>query len=46
MIKKISLIIITLSLFILIANNAFANVLEQELDESTLKELLQRRELS
>ena len=46
MIKKTSLIILTVSLVILVANNAFAGLLEQKLDELTLKELLQRAELS
>ena len=46
MIKKASLIILTVSLVILVANNAFANILEQGLDESTSKELLQIAELS
>jgi ribosome-associated toxin RatA of RatAB toxin-antitoxin module len=45
MIKKTSAIILTISLFILIANNAFAGLLEQTLDESTLKVLLNRGEL-
>ena len=40
MIKKTSAIILTMSLVILVANNGFANVLEQELDESTLKILV------
>ena len=45
MIKKTSAIILTVSLFMLIANNAFAGLLEQKLDESTLKVLLNRGEL-
>jgi ribosome-associated toxin RatA of RatAB toxin-antitoxin module len=45
MIKKTLAIILTVSLFILIANNAFAGLLEQTLDESTLKLLLNRSEL-
>ena len=44
--KKTSLIILTMNLVILVVNNFFANILEQRLDESTLKELLQRAELS
>jgi len=45
MIKKTLAIILTLSLIILVTNNAFSNLLEQELDESTLKVLLNRGEL-
>ena len=45
MIKKTSAIILTMSLIILVANSAFANILEQELDESTLKILLNKGEL-
>ncbi len=45
MIKKTSAIILTVSLFMLIANNAFAGLLEQNLNESTLKVLLNKGEL-
>ena len=45
MIKKTSAIILTMSLIILVANSTFANILEQELDESTLKILLNKGEL-
>ena len=45
MIKKTSAIILTVSFFMLIGNNTYANLLEQKLDESTLKELLNRGEL-
>jgi len=43
MIKKIT--ILTIILVLLIANNGFSNLLEQELDESTLKVLLNKGEL-
>ncbi|MCK4653268.1 MAG: SRPBCC family protein [Candidatus Cloacimonetes bacterium] len=45
MIKKTSAIILTVSLVILVASSTFANILEQELDESTLKILLTKGEL-
>ncbi len=45
MIKKTSTIILTICLFMLISNNAFADLLEQTLDESTLKALLNKGEL-
>ncbi len=43
--KKMLAIILTVSFFMLIENNTYANLLEQKLDESTLKELLNRGEL-
>ena len=43
MIKKIT--ILTIILVLLTANNGFSNLLEQELDESTLKVLLNKGEL-
>ncbi len=45
MIKKTSTIILSIFLFMLISNNAYANLLEQKLDESTLKALLNKGEL-
>jgi len=45
MIRKTSAIILTVSLVILVASSTCANILEQELDESTLKILLNKGEL-
>ncbi len=45
MIKKTSTFILTICLFMLISNNAFADLIEQTLDESTLKALLNKGEL-
>ena len=45
MFRKILPIFLSVSLVILVTNNAFPNLLEQELDESTLKVLLNRGEL-
>lgn len=43
--KKTLAIILTVSFFMLIENNTYANLFEQKLDKSTLKELLNRGEL-
>jgi ribosome-associated toxin RatA of RatAB toxin-antitoxin module len=43
--KKTLVIIIIVSLFMLVINNTFANILEQELDELTLEKLLKKGEL-